>query len=339
MTDKSKKVILALTMTVVTLGAAEVVLRLTNFGIITPEMNFGVNTRDALDKGRFLPDPDLFWKLPVLPGDADLRAVHPDVPVPPKGRTRRILVMGDSCSRISTKSPPYSVLLERLLGGGQVQVWNAAVPGYTSHQGRAWLKKQLGAMEPEVAVVYYGWNDHWRTTGTTDREYEARLSGRGLRLGLLFRGTPDPPPLRVPAGDYHENLLDIVTELEALGTRVILVAAPYHLGPEAKGRLVQTRYLVQQDDPVALHREYLGSLRLIASGTGALILDAASIFANLNQPRRLLMRDGIHLTDEGHLMMAEMIATILTWGPQGVPDTRSLTARAREVLAAMDEAR
>ena len=302
-------------------------------------MNFGVNTRAALDQGHVLPDPDLFWKLPSRPGDQQMRAVHPDVPVPPKGRSRRILVMGDSCSRISIKAPPYPVLLERILVGGEVQVWNAAVPGYTTHQGLAWLKIQLLTLDADVAVVYYGWNDHWRATGTTDRDYAERLSGQWLRLGLLVGGNPDPPPLRVSGEHYRDNLRAIVTALEEAGTAVILVAAPSHLTSEAKGRLVQARYLVRQDDAEALHREYSGYLRQAATGTGAMVLDAASIFRHLDQPRRLILRDGIHLTDDGHTVMAQMIAAILTWESEGVPDTPSLTARATEVLADLDDAR
>jgi len=337
-TDRSRKIILVLVTVVVTLGIAEIALRLTGYGVITPGMNFGVNTRSALDQGRFLPDPDLFWKLPRRPDDAALRAVHPDVPVPPRGNRRRILVMGDSCSRISTSRPPYSVLLERLLGGGPVEVWNAAVPGYTSWQGRAWLDRQLLGLRPEVAVVYYGWNDHWRATGITDRDYAARLSGGGLRLALLFRRIPDPPPLRVPAGEYRAYLTDIVTRLQGAGARVILVAAPHHLTAEARERLVRTRYVVEADDPVALHRAYLGVVGEVAAATGALELDAAAVFDRLDRPHDLMMRDGIHLTDPGHAVMAELIAAVLTAGPGGPPDTSALTARAAGVLAALDEA-
>jgi hypothetical protein len=50
------------------------------------------------------------------------------------------------------------------------------------------------------------------------------------------------------------------------------------------------------------------------------------------------MRDGIHLTDPGHAVIAASIAAILTAGPEVVPDTRTLTARAANVLAALNEA-
>jgi len=153
--------------TTIALVAGEVILRAMNYGNITPELNFGVNTKLSLDRGQFVADPDLFWVLPPHPLDKQVRAVQPNTIMPAKGSARRILVLGDSCSKISQKIFPYSALLEDTLladiSVGDVEVWNAAVPGYTSWQGRAWLKKQLLAMQPDVAVIYFGWNDHWRS--------------------------------------------------------------------------------------------------------------------------------------------------------------------------------
>jgi lysophospholipase L1-like esterase len=335
LSDTGKKIILLTVAVVFSLGAVEVVLRVINFGVITPEMNFGVNTQQALDRGRFLPDPDLFWKLPTNPLDVDFRAIQPDVPVPPKAGKRRILVMGDSCSRLSTAIPPYSVLLEDSLRAHDVEVYNAAVPGYTSWQGRAWLKKQLLALEPDLVVVYYGWNDHWRATGITDRDYARRLSSAAPRLGLLFRKMPDPPPLRVPVEDYRANLLAIVEDLEEANIKTTLVAAPSNLTREARNRILQTRYLVRGDDAVVIHRQYLDVVRDVCATTDATLLDAAAAFAAARAPRQLLMRDGIHLTDPGHRLMAALLAAHVTpdltgRGPR--PDTSAQAQLAREFI-------
>ena len=312
MSDTGKKIILLTVAVVLALAAGEVVLRAIGYGTITPEMNFGVNTQLALDQGRFLPDADLFWKLPSHPSDRDLRAVQPDVPVPPKGQRRRILVMGDSCSRISTAIPPYAVLLEDSLRGFGVEVFNASVPGYTSWQGRAWLAKQLLAIQPDVTVVYFGWNDHWRATGITDRDYADRLKGSGLRLALLLQKMPDPPPLRVSADEYRDNLEAITADLAAAGSSVILVAPPSNLTQEARARLLQTRYLIRGDDALAVHREYLAKVREVVESSDAMLLDAAAAFDAAGAPRQLLMRDGIHLTDPGHQLMASLLTARLT---------------------------
>ncbi len=312
MSDTGKKIILLTVVVVLALAAGEVVLRAIGYGTITPEMNFGVNTQLALDQGRFLPDADLFWKLPSHPSDRDLRAVQPDVPVPTKGQRRRILVMGDSCSRISTAIPPYAVLLEDSLRGFGVEVFNASVPGYTSWQGRAWLAKQLLAIQPDVTVVYFGWNDHWRATGITDRDYADRLKDSGLRLALLLQKMPDPPPLRISADEYRDNLEAITEDLAAAGSRVILVAAPSNLTQEARARILQTRYLIRGDDAVAVHREYLAKVREVVDSSDAMLLDAAAAFDAAGAPQQLLMRDGIHLTDPGHQLMASLLTARLS---------------------------
>jgi lysophospholipase L1-like esterase len=258
--DTGKKLILLVVAAVMALGAGEIVLRVIGYGAIAPEMNSGVITRMSLDKGHFLPDEDLFWKLPVHPLDVDFRSIQPDVEIPPKGSRRRILVMGDSCSKVSTAIPPYSVLLEGSLRGQDVEVWNAAVLDYTTWQGHAWLARQLLAMKPDVAVVYYGWNDHWRATGITDRNYAERSKKSTQRLALLFQKMPDPPPLRVSVDQY---------------------------------------------------REYLEVVHEVCENKNAQLLDAAALFAAAGDPRQFIMRDGIHLTDEGHQLMAALLTAQL----------------------------
>jgi len=308
LSDTPKRIALLVVATLLALTAGEIVLRVINYGAITPELNFGVNTKMALDQGRFLPDPDLFWKLPPHPLDADIRAIQPDKPVPAKGKARRILVLGDSCSRISRDIPPYSALLEDSLAGHQVEVWNAAVPGYTTWQGRVWLRKQLLAIQPDVAVVYFGWNDHWRSTGVTDADYAVRQESSSLRLYSLFRKAPTSSPLRVSLADYRANLMGIVTDLEAQGTAVLLIAAPSNLTREARQRLVQTGYTEAGDNPVELHREYLLTLKDVAETTNAIMINVSGLFAGLGEPRRLMMRDGIHLTDQAHQVLAAILA-------------------------------
>jgi lysophospholipase L1-like esterase len=321
--ETNKKLVLLLTAVVLTLGAAEILLRVKGYGVITPEMNFGVNTKMALDRGSFLPDPDLFWKLPSHRQDALLRAVQPDVPIPAKRDRRRILVLGDSCSRISRKLPPYSSLLEDSLQSQNIEVWNASVPGYTVWQGRAWLRKQLLAMQPDVAVIYFGWNDHWRATGITDAQYASRLNSSKPRLMTLFQRTPQPPPLRIPVDEYRNILEEMVLELQEAGVRTVLVAGPENLTAEARQRLLQSHYLVAGDNAVILHQEYLSALRQVAATTGADLLDAEKLFKNENATG-LLMRDGIHLTDSGHQMMAFLLADrlrpLLSSGADGTPE-------------------
>jgi len=294
------------------LGASEIVLRAINYGVVTPELNFGVNTKLGLDQGQFLPDPDLFWKMPPHRMDAQYRSVQPDKPLPAKGAAKRILVLGDSCSKLSQQLPPYSVLLEDSLRGQNVEVWNASVPGYTSLQGRAWLQKQLLDLEPDIAIIYFGWNDHWRSTGSTDADYAAGQKGSALRVLSLFKKAPTDKPLRVSVDQYGENLTGMVNDLRARGAQVFLIAAPSSLSREAQQRLVQTGYIRANDDAVQLHRQYLLRLNEVANNTDATMLNISSLFAGLKAPRQLIMRDGIHLTDRAHQVLAAILAEACT---------------------------
>ncbi len=65
MPNITKKLLLMGVGLVVALAVGELLLRLLGFGVVTPAMSFGANTRDALEQGRFEADDDLFWVLPA----------------------------------------------------------------------------------------------------------------------------------------------------------------------------------------------------------------------------------------------------------------------------------
>jgi lysophospholipase L1-like esterase len=329
----TKKLTLAAVSFVLACVIAEAILRAIDYGRLAPELNFGVNTGLAFEQGRFLHDPDLFWKMPPQRRDAEINAVQRDRPLPPKGSRRRVLVLGDSCSRLFLRGLPYSALLADSLDA--TEVFNAAVPGYTVWQGRAWWHEQLSGGGFDAAVVYFGWNDHWRSTGTTDPEYAGWQAGTSLRLARLFRRRADVAPLRLPLEAYRATLADLVRDLQRAGVRPVLVAPPSNLTRESRQRLLQTGYLSAGDDAVALHRQYIDALREVADETGAEVLDAARIFAALDRPTDLLLRDGIHLTDLGHRVMAAILAPVLAADPGTAPGTRALTRRAAAVIAAV----
>jgi len=314
--DVARKIALVLVSVVVTLVVAEIALRLVGYGALTPEMSFGVNTRTALEQGQFQSDPDLFWKLPARPSQADqaMKAVHPDQPVPARKAPRRILVLGDSCSRLSMRTLPYSAQLEDLLWSDGFEVLNASVPGYTTYQGLVWLRTQLLDLKPDIVVVYFGWNDHWRATGMTDHEYAASRGAGRLRLLELGRRRPEEPPVRVPLAEYEANLEAIVTEIQAIGAQVVLVAAPHRLTVEATRRLAQTGYILPGENPTSLHNQYLKVVRSFAEREGVAVLSADHLMTVMESDQPLLMRDGIHLTDEAHAIMAAALAALVRDG-------------------------
>ena len=58
---------------------------------------------------------------------------------------------------------PYPARLEKRLraanAGRTIEVIPLAVPGYSSHQGLAWMRRDLARYRPDVVTLLYGWND------------------------------------------------------------------------------------------------------------------------------------------------------------------------------------
>ena len=145
---------------------------------------------DAKQSGIFEGDPLLLWRLKpnldhavwdftVLSTNADhLRAEYPGGRIERKQPgTLRIVCLGDSVTfgfRVPTVWPdkpteydpewlPFPMLVEKQLRaanpGRRIEVVTMAVPGYTSHQGLAWLRRDIDKLQPDLLTVSFGWND------------------------------------------------------------------------------------------------------------------------------------------------------------------------------------
>src|ERR1044071_5186309 len=153
--------------------------------VITPQQKAQVadNKQAAIFEGdplllwRLKPNLDhVIWDFTVVSTNAQhLRSDHPLQSK--QAGAMRIVCVGDSVTfgyRVPTvwadkpndydrQALPYPVLLENELRnanpGKQIDVITLAVPGYTSHQGLAWLKRDIDRLRPDLLVVSFGWND------------------------------------------------------------------------------------------------------------------------------------------------------------------------------------
>ena len=154
-----------------------------------------VQIGDALDRGFFSLDPDVIWTLtpgyhrPANAnrwwGDEPLSLNeyghrNPSMPEAKPEGVRRVMVLGGShpFGMWVAESEAYPAALERLLtaGGERWQVLNAASPGHTSFQGRAYLEAYGLAFEPDVVVFDLGNNDTLELTASwaaPDHEVQA----------------------------------------------------------------------------------------------------------------------------------------------------------------------
>jgi len=156
----------------------------------------------------------------------------------------------------------YPHQLERLLRsrGIRAEVINAGMIGYSSYQGKLLVERELAALKPDLITVAYVVNDidkyrFYRTNGrpdTTllplnanivrmrniiDRSRFVRLLDKAIHsIGkgrAAFEGKSvkifRPGQVRVPLGQYHSNLRDIIQFCSSRGIRVVLVKMPVNL--------------------------------------------------------------------------------------------------------------
>jgi lysophospholipase L1-like esterase len=244
---------------------------------------------DAKQSGIFEGDPLLLWRLKpnldhavwdftVLSTNSEhLRSEESSRQLQSKqAGAIRVVCLGDSVTfgfRVPVVWPdkpteydpgwlPYPMLLEKELRaanpGRDVEVITMAVPGYTSHQGLAWLRRDISKLKPDLLTVSFGWNDaslsdvpdreairtSWSALATRwliDHSQAFAHATRWLRARQAKKSNaqtqtskrPRPVP-RVSQQEYLENMLAIEQLARERQTPVIVIAAPYRdHSPEA----------------------------------------------------------------------------------------------------------
>jgi len=132
---------------------------------------------DPLLLWRLKPNLDhAYWDFTVVSTNA--QSFRADYPIGRKpAGTFRIVCLGDSVTfgyRVPPVWPerprdfnpewqPYPMLLETELREANpnrsIEVFPMAVPGYTSHQGLAWLRRDISYLQPDLVIASFGWND------------------------------------------------------------------------------------------------------------------------------------------------------------------------------------
>jgi len=264
----------------VVLLAVEVVTRLTmddvsslDLFVVTSQQKAQV--ADAKQSTIFESDPLLLWRLKpnldhvvwdftvVTTNASHLRDVDPKPPLQSKQPgTLRIVCLGDSVTfgyRVPAVWPekpaeydpewiPYPMLLEKHLRAANprksIEVITMAVPGYTSHQGLAWLRRDINKLDPDLITVSFGWNDvsfsdapdretidtGWRAVGLRwliDHSQAFAHATRWLRSRQPAAATIRRPETRVSEQEYLNNFQEFTRLAKAKGMRIIILAAPY----------------------------------------------------------------------------------------------------------------
>jgi lysophospholipase L1-like esterase len=269
------------------LAAVEIGTRLTMSHVSSLDL-FVVTTQqkaqvaDEKQSGIFEGDPLLLWRLKpnldravwdftVLSTNAKhLRSEHVGETVGAKQPgTIRIVCLGDSVTfgfRVPVVWPerpteydpewlPFPMLLEKQLRAAnpdrKIEVVTMAVPGYSSHQGLAWLRRDIDELQPDLLVASFGWNDtsfsdaadrdairtNWSAVavrGLIDYSQAFAHAVRWLRTREAKKQQAQSqtqpvrrPNARVSQQEYLDNMLAIHDLARQRGAAVIVIAAPY----------------------------------------------------------------------------------------------------------------
>lgn len=300
--------------------APEVLLRLAGFRYQSG-IQFGYPRPDSFRS--LVRHEAFFWTLPPGAAGASSLGFATIEPAPKERGLQRLLVLGDS---VASQGFPETaaVLLGARRGGRRYQVVNLSLPGYSSYQGRALVERYAATVEADLALVDYGWNDHWLAWGETDAEKVVSVSDSlpvraahaiagSSRLVQAFQAllTRQAPldRLRVPPEDYRRNLLRIGERLDQLGVVPIFATAPSsHEVLGVPDYLVEQGFVRDAASVPELHRRYNGIVRGLASEHGWPLLDLDAELSHAPSLPAIFVADGIHLTPGGVALFAERLA-------------------------------
>lgn len=305
---------------ILTLGAAEVVLRAVDFRYELRVHVIESTAPEAAEVHRgYSVDPYLIW--------VDNRYYSRLR----EARSRRIDIafLGDSCTQFGS----YDGLLTTLIAeniGADVSAVKLGVAGWTTHQGLRQMQRDIAALRPCIVTICFGWNDHWLSIGLSDREIERvnrSILGRVqyLRLGqLLLKAYVSlardkaNPIVRVSEAEFRENLVAMVQTAKSAGAVPVLITAPSSHREGREPAYLAGRWVARLADLVPLHRRYAAIVRQVAREQGVMLCDLAAGIDSLEsqEARGACFRgDGIHYSGEGNAWVAQRLHDCLRNDP------------------------
>ena len=291
----------------------EGVLRAIGFSyhLYPQEIEFGAPSPQRI-RNFFEADRDLFW----------VSRDYFDRLEEARGRRVALVFLGDSCTQFGTYPERFAERVGARHGSPPTWV-ELGVSGWSTHQGLAQLRRDVVPIAPRVATIYYGWNDHWVGFGVEDADVSwihssawfrlleaSRLAQLFTRAGVAARGGRQERPLRVPPGDFRDNLTEMVRVAREHGIVPVLLTAPTSLERGSEPARLAQRHVRSLSDVVPLHARYVSLVREVAAAEDVVLCDLARDFEQVPRPRlrsEYFRRDGIHLRPSGDEYLAELL--------------------------------
>ena len=276
-------------------------------------------------------DPLLFWALrPHAMGPDGTRWINgaglrgPEIGPKERG-VYRILSLGESTTFAAAMAyeNSYSALLEQMLNdrrsGALVRVINAGVPGYSLFQGVQFLRHRGLDFEPDLAMLYFGYNDFLPVAYLRERAGDADPRFGGLNDWELFEARRTPLSRLTSFLAEHSNFFRGVLRLrhrdrpEDLRTR----AGSPRVPTEHRERLLAMALdfcrekhieLVVLIPIYAAFDGHVAILRAFAAANAVPSVDLPAILPErFSKPRADYFLDAVHPTAEGHRLIAQAI--------------------------------
>jgi lysophospholipase L1-like esterase len=213
--------------------------------------------------------------------------------------------------------------------GRTVEVVPLAVPGYSTHQGLAWLRRDLPFYRPDVVVLLYGWNDislrahaDADTMSTSAAQVLARdlvshsqLLVRAWRLlHANGRGAAQAAGSGVPRVDarrFVQNHVHMAELAGAQGAAVVVVGPVF-------------RDAQEHPEEAARLAAYRTALRDAMAARGVPYVEVAELTERAWPANQRLFLEHIHPNHAGHRVLAQALLRFL--GERGL--LRGLSAGA-----------
>jgi lysophospholipase L1-like esterase len=271
------------------------------------------------------PDPELFWRVKAnldglqlvgeIAGSGPLRFSlstddrgfrrMPDA----RDAHHSVLFLGDSCLfgvGVNDEQAIPALVQQRMDG---VRCINAAVPGYSSYQGRRFIERIKLPSPPDVVVINFGFNDSATWDHLSDLEHMALLRAERssivnwLKFPQLLRGlfvrreavsSEQGRPFRPRLNDeeFADQINLIIRHCGNAGTRPVLVVWPDRL---------------QMSEPIDHSKQAV--LKRIALRHQVPLVDAVSLFRAHGGTD--LFADRIHANSEGCEVMARKLEPVI----------------------------
>jgi lysophospholipase L1-like esterase len=258
----------------------------------------------------------------------------------------RIVGLGDSCTfGAGDYETAYPKLLDDLLsegpgGNGRIEVINAGVEGHNSTMALSRYNYMVAPLEPDVVIVYIGWNDLMKTdpygqSGENTlsafvRSIDTLWITRGIRKAVFFYLRPSlNPPATGPESyrntfegftprRYQDNLDLILQSIVDDGAVPVLLTLPTVVRPNMTADDLKeagvffpyypSAYAV--GDFLQLVEAYNDVIRDAADTHGVPLIDIASDFSGLT-PSTDYFYDTMHLSEKGRRSLAQKVAEYL----------------------------